>query len=92
MSWLGAIRTATGGMLRHKVQAVVIAMVLLVSTASATLGFALLAASNTPFTHAFAAQHGADVTVTANAARASSGGAGRHRPPRRGHRGGRAVR
>jgi putative ABC transport system permease protein len=73
MSWLGAIRTATGGLLRHKVQAVVIAMVLLVSTASATLGFALLAASSAPFTHAFGAQHGADVTVTANAARASSG-------------------
>ena len=35
-------------MLRHKVQAVVIGMVLLVSTASATLGFALLAASNAP--------------------------------------------
>ena len=59
-------------MLRHKMQAVVIAMVLLVSTASATLGFALLAASNTPFTHAFGTQRGADVTVTANAARASS--------------------
>ena len=72
MNWLGAIRTATGGMLRHKMQAVVIAMVLLVSTASATLGFALLAASNTPFVHAFGAQHGADVTVTANPARASS--------------------
>jgi putative ABC transport system permease protein len=72
MSSLGAIRTATGGLLRHKVQAVVIAMVLLVSTASATLGFALLAASNTPFAHAFGAQHGADVTVTVNAARASS--------------------
>jgi putative ABC transport system permease protein len=72
MSWLGPIRTATGGLLRHKMQAVVIAMVLLVSTASATLGLALLAASNTPFTHAFGAQRGADVTVTVNAARASS--------------------
>jgi putative ABC transport system permease protein len=72
MNWLAAIRTATGGILRHKVQAVVIAMVLLVSTASATLGFALLAASNTPFVHAFGVQRGADVTVTANAARASS--------------------
>ena len=72
MNWLGAIRTATGGLLRHKVQAVVIAMVLLVSTASATLGLALLAASNTPFTHAFGTQRGADVTVTVNAARASS--------------------
>jgi putative ABC transport system permease protein len=72
MSWFSPIRTATGGLRRHKLQAVVIAMVLLVSTASATLGFALLAASNTPFTHAFSAQRGADVTVTVNAARASS--------------------
>jgi putative ABC transport system permease protein len=72
MSWLGAIRTATGGLLRHKMQAVVIGMVLLISTASATLGFALLAASNAPFQHAFGAQRGADVTVTVNAARASS--------------------
>jgi putative ABC transport system permease protein len=47
-------------------------MVLLVSTASATLGLALLAASNSPFQHAFGAQRGADVTVTVNAARANS--------------------
>jgi putative ABC transport system permease protein len=59
-------------MLRHKVQAVVIAMVLLVSTASATLGLALLAASNGPFDHAFAAQRGADLTVTVNAARVTA--------------------
>ena len=72
MNWLGAIRTATGGMLRHKMQAVVIAMVLLVSTASATLGFALLAASNTPFVHAFGVQRGADVTVTVNSSHVSS--------------------
>jgi putative ABC transport system permease protein len=71
-NWFGAIRTASGGMLRHKVQTVVLGLVLLVSTASATLGFALLAASNAPFTHAFGAQRGADVTVTVNAARASS--------------------
>ena len=91
MSWLGAIRTATGGMLRHKVQAVVIGMVLLVSTASATLGLTLLAASNTPFTHAFGTQRGADVTVTVNAARASSAELAATRTPRRGHRGRRAV-
>ena len=66
-SWFGAIRTATGGMRRHKVHAVVIGMVLLVATASATLGFALLAASSAPFQAAFAAQRGADVTVTAKA-------------------------
>jgi putative ABC transport system permease protein len=72
MSWAGAIRTATGGMGRHKVQAVVIGLVLLISTASATLGLALLAASNGPFQHAFAAQRGADVALTMNPARAST--------------------
>jgi putative ABC transport system permease protein len=71
--WLGAVRTASGGVLRHKVQSVVIGMVLLVSTASATLGLALLAASNAPFDHAFAAQNGADVTVIVNPARATDG-------------------
>ena len=55
-------------MLRHKVQAVVIGTVLLVSTASATLGLALLSVTNGPFQHAFAAQHGADVAVTVNTA------------------------
>jgi putative ABC transport system permease protein len=72
MSWYGPVRTATGGLMRHKVQAVVIGMVLLVSTASATLGLALLAAGNAPFTHAFAAQHGADLAVTVNPARATA--------------------
>ena len=70
-SWLGPVRTASGGMRRHKVATIVIAVVLFVATASATLGLALIAASNGPFTHAFSAQRGADVTVTANAARAS---------------------
>jgi putative ABC transport system permease protein len=64
--------TASGGMLRHKVQAVVIGTVLLISTASATLGLALLAASNGPFEHAFAAQRGAHLTVTVNTARATA--------------------
>ena len=71
-SWLGPVRTASGGMRRHKVATVVIAVVLFVATASATLGLALLAATNGPFTHAFSAQRGADLTVTANAARASN--------------------
>jgi putative ABC transport system permease protein len=73
MNRIGAVRTASGGLLRHKVQAVVIGMVLLVSTASATLGLTLLAVTNGPFQHAFAAQHGADVTLTVNAARATPG-------------------
>ncbi len=70
MSWWSPVRTASGGMRRHKVQAVAIGLVVLVSTASATLGFALLAASNAPFTRAFGAQNGADVTVTVNTGRA----------------------
>ena len=72
MSWYGSVRTATGGVLRHKVQSVVIAAVLLTATASATLGLALLAASDAPFQHAFAAQHGADVTLTVNPRLAST--------------------
>jgi putative ABC transport system permease protein len=72
MSWAGAISTAMGGMMRHKVQAVVIGLVLLIATASATLGLALLAASNAPFNQAFATQHGADVAVNASPARAST--------------------
>jgi putative ABC transport system permease protein len=58
-------------MRRHTVQAIAIGLVVLISTASATLGLALLAASNAPFQHAFGAQHGADVTVTVNTAKAS---------------------
>jgi putative ABC transport system permease protein len=72
MSWLGSVRTATGGMFRHKVQVVVLGMVLLVSTASATLGLALLAASNGPFLHAFASQEGAHLSVTVNPALAGA--------------------
>jgi putative ABC transport system permease protein len=72
VSRAAAVRTAAGGVLRHKVQAVVIGVVLLASTASATLGLALLAASNGPFNHAFAAQHGADITVAVNSSRASA--------------------
>lgn len=72
MTGYGAVRTARGGMRRHKMQAVVIAAVLATATASATLGFTLLAASNAPFQHAFAAQRGADVTLTANTALAST--------------------
>ncbi|MGH3278174.1 MAG: FtsX-like permease family protein [Trebonia sp.] len=66
--WLSVVGTASGGMLRHKVQAVVIVAVLFIATASATLGLALLNANNSPITKAFAAQQGADLTVTANPA------------------------
>ena len=71
MSSLSVIRTASGGVLRHKVQAFVLCTVLLISTASATLGLALLEANNGPFDHAFASQHGADITLTVNASQVS---------------------
>jgi putative ABC transport system permease protein len=70
--WLSAIRTATGGIRRHKLQATVIGAVLLIATASATLGFALLAASNAPFQHAFSAQRGAHAAVAVRTARATT--------------------
>jgi putative ABC transport system permease protein len=72
VNWLAAVGTATGGLLRHKVQAVVLGMVLLVSTASATLGLALLSANDGPFARAFAAQDGAHLTLTVNPARAGA--------------------
>jgi putative ABC transport system permease protein len=72
MSGLGAVRTAAGGIGRHKVQTVVIGVVLAVSTASATLGLTMLTAINAPFARAFAAERGADVTVTVNSGRAGA--------------------
>jgi putative ABC transport system permease protein len=66
MSTLSVVRTASGGVMRHKVQAFVLLMVLLISTASATLGVGLMVASNAPYNHAFAAQKGADITLVVN--------------------------
>ena len=48
-------------------QTVVIGLVLLISTAASTLALGLLVDSNAPFDHAFAAQHGSEVTATAQA-------------------------
>ena len=71
MSARPVLRAAAGGVSRHRAQTFVIFMVLLVSSASATLGLALLAAANGPFDHAFAAQHGADAAVSVNPAGAT---------------------
>src|SRR5215469_5352845 len=67
------LRAVSGGVTRRKVQTIVIFTVLLVSTASATLGLGLLLDSNGPFQHAFAAQRGAEVTASIDAARAEAG-------------------
>jgi putative ABC transport system permease protein len=75
MSFLAPVRTASGGIFRHKVQAFVLTMVLLISTASATLGLALLEANNGPWTRAFNAQDGAHLTLdfAAGSARGARG-------------------
>ncbi len=59
-----AVRAARGGLAGRRVQAMVIGLVVLVSTAASTLALGLLVDSNAPFDHAFAAQHGAQVMAT----------------------------
>jgi putative ABC transport system permease protein len=57
------VRAVLGGLARRRVQTVVIAVVLLISTGSAVLALALLADSDAPFDHAFADRSGAHVTA-----------------------------
>jgi putative ABC transport system permease protein len=66
------LRAMRGGLTRRRVQAVVIAVVLLVSTGASVLGLALAVDSNAPFDHAFTAQRGADVTATVDSSLATS--------------------
>jgi putative ABC transport system permease protein len=65
MRAIPAVRAARGGLSGRRVQAVVIGLVLLISTAASTLALGLLVDSNSPFDKAFAAQHGSEVTTTA---------------------------
>jgi putative ABC transport system permease protein len=65
-----AVRAARSGLSGRRVQTVVIGLVLLISTAASTLALGLLVDSNAPFDHAFAAQHGSEVTATAQASTA----------------------
>jgi putative ABC transport system permease protein len=69
-----AVKAAVTGLTGRRVQAIVIGLVVLVSTAASTLALGLLVDSNAPFDHAFASQHGAHVTAAVNAARASAAG------------------
>jgi putative ABC transport system permease protein len=67
MRAIPAVRAARGGLSGRRVQAIVIGLVVLAATAASTLALGLLVDSNAPFDHAFAAQHGAEVTATATA-------------------------
>ncbi len=70
---LGAVLSAVrGGIGRRRfVQTIVIALVLVVSTASSVLGLALVADSHAPFDQAFSAQHGAHVVAAVDGSRAT---------------------
>ena len=69
----GAVaRAVRGGIGRRRgVQTIVIALVLVVSTASSVLGLALVVDSHATFDHAFSAQRGAHVVATVDASRAT---------------------
>jgi putative ABC transport system permease protein len=61
--------TAAGALARRRVQTVMMGVVLLISTFASVLAVALIVDSNSPFDKAFAAQHGAQLTVAVNASR-----------------------
>ena len=85
-------RAVRGGVARRRVQTIVIALVLLVSTGAAVLALALVVDSSAPFDHSFAAQRGAHLAVIVNPARATPADAGRDHPAAAGHRRRRPVR
>ena len=62
-----AVLAARSGLSGRRVQTIVIGLVVLISTAASTLALGLLVDSNAPFGKAFAAQHGSEVTATAQA-------------------------
>jgi putative ABC transport system permease protein len=57
------LRAVRGGIARRRLQTVVIALVVLISTASTVVALALVVNSEAPFDHAFASQRGADITA-----------------------------
>ena len=62
-------RAVRGGVTRRRVQTVVIGLVLTVSTGASVLALALVVDSSAPFDHSFAAQRGAHLAATVDAAR-----------------------
>jgi putative ABC transport system permease protein len=68
MKTVPVLRAVRGGLSGRRVQAIVIGLVVGVSTAASTLALGTIVESNAPFDHAFAARHGADVTATVTGA------------------------
>jgi putative ABC transport system permease protein len=72
MSMGAVVRAVRGGVGRRRgVQTIVLAIVVLVSTASSVLGLALVVDSHATFDHAFSAQRGAHVVATVDTSRAT---------------------
>ncbi|NEA61110.1 FtsX-like permease family protein [Streptomyces sp. SID12488] len=65
-------RVVRSGVGRRRVQTVVIAVATMMAVASAVVAGSLIVASNAPFDHAFAQQHGAHLTVQFDPGRAST--------------------
>jgi putative ABC transport system permease protein len=61
-------RAVRGGIARRRLQTIVVALVVLVSTAATVLALALVVDSNEPFHHAFSAQRGADIVAAVDRA------------------------
>jgi putative ABC transport system permease protein len=68
------IRAARGGLAGRRLQAVIIAVVLLAATATSVVALGLLANAHGPFDRAFARQHGADVTAAVNTSAVTAAG------------------
>ena len=62
------IHAARGGLGGRRLQAIIIGLVVLVSTAASTLALGMLADAHSPFDHAFARQQGADLAFTVDTA------------------------
>jgi putative ABC transport system permease protein len=58
------LHAARGGLGGRRLQAIIICLVVLAASAASTLALGMLADAHSPFDHAFAAQRGADDTVT----------------------------
>ena len=65
-------RVVRSGVSRRWVQTVVITLATAAAVTSGVLGVGLLVASNAPFDHAFAAQHGSHLTVLTDPAKATT--------------------
>lgn len=69
-----AVLTALrGGLVRRRVQAWAIGLVMLGTAAASTLAVGLVVATDAPFDHAFTAQRGADAVVVVTAGKAPAG-------------------